>query len=51
MLDVFAGLLGLLGDLLAPTPAWRTFWAIFATMALIVGVGAISYAIGLVAWR
>jgi len=45
LLDVLVGILETLGDLLAPTPAVRTFWAVFAAMALIVAVLAISYAI------
>ena len=42
MLDVLAGLLGALGDLLAPTPAVRLFWIVFLAMALVVAVAAIS---------
>jgi hypothetical protein len=46
LLDVLAGILGLLGDLLAPTPAIRMFWIAFPGMALPVVAAAISYAIG-----
>jgi hypothetical protein len=45
VLDVLVGILGALGDLLAPTPAVRAFWAVFAVLALIVAGVAISYAI------
>lgn len=46
LLDVLAGILGLLGDLLAPTPAIGMFWIVFPGMALLVVTAAISYGTG-----
>jgi len=32
MHEVIFGILGVLGDILAPTPAVRAFWVVFALM-------------------
>jgi hypothetical protein len=44
MLEIVFGLLSTLGDIVAPTPAVRWFWAVFALMLLILAMAAIAKA-------
>ena len=44
MLEVLFGILGVIGDILAPTPAVRTFWAVVAAMGVVALIAFLTHA-------